>query len=275
MDLMPHPDDPTTNAYHMWHGKPYDMLKQPILDFGCIVMAHIPLKDQGMLTGRAMETYYVGPHNNGRHGGVLLYNPKTKHTIVRRTFRVMGPIRQGSPQLIYEAAYQDESDNTTFNPDVPNNNVMKITELKDTVNLPAVDQPSETVPLLSDDSDSEDEVADPSVEDVVPQYGNDNCIENDPVPVGSKRKLKKHQPVPPPVKNMGQTVAANIAEYAHSKDHHFRRTKSPPTHTRSTPQASPPPKTHPQGPPDPGVEPLLIASGLALTATTRRIVPRP
>ena len=51
MDLMPHPNDPTTNAYHMWYGKPYDMVKQPILDFGCIVMAHIPLKDQGMLTG--------------------------------------------------------------------------------------------------------------------------------------------------------------------------------------------------------------------------------
>ena len=65
MDLMPHPKDPTTNAYHMWYDKPYDMIKQPILDFGCIVMAHIPLKDQGMLTGRAIETYYVGPHDNG------------------------------------------------------------------------------------------------------------------------------------------------------------------------------------------------------------------
>ena len=97
MDLMPHPNDPTTNAYHMWYGRSYDMVKQPILDFGCIVMAHIPLKDQGMLTGLATETYYVGPHDNGRHGGLLLYNPHTKHTIVRRTFRVMGPVRQSSP----------------------------------------------------------------------------------------------------------------------------------------------------------------------------------
>ena len=59
------------------------MLKQPILDFGCVVMAHIPLDKQGMLTGRAVETYYVGVHANGRHGGLLLYNPVTKHTIVR------------------------------------------------------------------------------------------------------------------------------------------------------------------------------------------------
>ncbi len=71
-----------------------------------------------------------------------------------------------------------------------------------------------------------------------------------------------------PLQRMGQSITANIAEYAHSKDHHLRRTKGPPTRTRSTPQASPPPKAHPQRPPDPGVEPLLIASGLALTATT-------
>ena len=75
------------------------MLKQPLLEFGCIVMAHVPLALQGVLSGRAVETYYVGAHINGRHGGMLLYNPLTKKTIVRRTFRVLGPVRQGEQQL--------------------------------------------------------------------------------------------------------------------------------------------------------------------------------
>ena len=57
MDLMPHPNDPTTNAYQMWYDKAYDMVKQPILDFGCIVMAHIPLKNKGMLTGRRQKHF--------------------------------------------------------------------------------------------------------------------------------------------------------------------------------------------------------------------------
>ena len=56
MDILPHATDPTTSAYKLWYGKPYDMLKQPILDFGCVVMAHIPLDKQGMLSGRAVET---------------------------------------------------------------------------------------------------------------------------------------------------------------------------------------------------------------------------
>ena len=186
MNIMPHSDDPTTNAYSMWYDKPYDMKKQPILDFGCIVMAHIPLKDQGMLTGRATETYYVGPHDNGRHGGLLLYNPITKHTIVRRTFRVMGPIRQDSPQLTYEAAYEDIGDTTTF-----------VTDTGSKVTL--LPQPTDDVPYLVDDSDSDDDGdvlnLNRPAENGVNQYGNDFCIENDPIPTGSDRKLQRHQPI--------------------------------------------------------------------------------
>ena len=115
MDLMPHATDPTTNSYLIWYGKSYDMLKQPILEFGCIVMAHVPLALQGMLSGRAIETYYVGAHINGRHGGMLLFNPVTQRTIVRRTFRVSGPVRQGEAQLTYEAAYDDQEQMSHFN----------------------------------------------------------------------------------------------------------------------------------------------------------------
>jgi len=134
MDLMPHANDPTTNSFLIWYGKAYDLLKKPLLEFGCIVMAHVPLALQGMLSGRAIETYYVGAHINGRHGGMLLFNPITKHTIVRRTFRVLGPVRQGEAQLTYEAAYDDPERLSHFNTEpaddvaVPKDNVMTITE---------------------------------------------------------------------------------------------------------------------------------------------------
>ncbi len=91
MNIMPCSDDPTTTPYERWYGRKFDLLKQPMLDFGCIVMAHVPLTQQGNLSDKAVETYYVGCHADGRHGGILLYNPKTKHTIIRRSFRVLAP----------------------------------------------------------------------------------------------------------------------------------------------------------------------------------------
>ena len=51
MDLMPHSDNGAMNSYLMWYNKAYDMFKQPLLDFGCIVMAHVPLAQQGLLSG--------------------------------------------------------------------------------------------------------------------------------------------------------------------------------------------------------------------------------
>ncbi len=106
MDILPHATEPTTSAYKLWYGRAYDMLKPPLLDFGCVVMAHIPTSNQGMLTDRAVETYYVGVHANERHGRLLLYNPVTKHTIVRLPFRVMGSTSQEPSQRIYEATYE-------------------------------------------------------------------------------------------------------------------------------------------------------------------------
>ncbi len=117
LDLLPCIDDPTTNAYERWYGHKYDMLKQPILDFGCIVMAHVPLDHQGVFSPKSIETYYVGVHEHGRHGGLLLYNPKSKHTIVRRSFRILGPCDLPSSDHIYEAGYED-GDNIIYHNNV-------------------------------------------------------------------------------------------------------------------------------------------------------------
>jgi len=115
MDIMPHPEDPSTTPYELWYGKKFDVLTSPVLPFGSIVKAHIPIKQQGMQTDKSLITYYVG-FSLDKHGGILLYNPKTKMTITRRSFRVMGPIKQPESALQYEAAY-DIEDQSFYNDD--------------------------------------------------------------------------------------------------------------------------------------------------------------
>jgi len=105
-DLMPCPDDQSTNAYERWYGKKYDQLEHPCVPFGSIVKAHIPLKLQKKgVRDKSIDTIYVGL-SKGKHGGILLFNPITKHTIVRRSFKIMGPIKQGDSELCYEAGYE-------------------------------------------------------------------------------------------------------------------------------------------------------------------------
>jgi hypothetical protein len=74
----------------LWFGKPIDVQNIPIIPFGSIVMAHIPLEMQTKNGPRSTTTYCVGSARDYK-GGLLLFNPETKHTIVRRTFKVMGP----------------------------------------------------------------------------------------------------------------------------------------------------------------------------------------
>ena len=101
----------------------------------------------------------------------------------------MGPVRQSSPQLHYEAAYENVNNTMTYNPEVP-------------CNLPSAIETPEEVPLLLDDSDSDDEdglqQSNSPGEELVPQFGNDNCIENDPIPINSARQIESHKPKPPP-----------------------------------------------------------------------------
>jgi len=59
------------------------------------VRAHIPVDLQTALSGRSFETYSVGCAP-GYKGGILLMNPNTKRTIVRRTFRDTGVLRDSS-----------------------------------------------------------------------------------------------------------------------------------------------------------------------------------
>ena len=62
----------------------------PILPFGTRVLAHLPLKLQTALSGRAFDTIYVG-RAPGVKGAIKLFNPSSKRIILRRTFKVLGP----------------------------------------------------------------------------------------------------------------------------------------------------------------------------------------
>lgn len=119
LNLLPAVSDSSTSAYIRWHdGKRIDLLKTPMMSFGTIVMAHEPLDLQTVLGGRSFETYYVG-RAEGYKGGLTLFNPLTKRSIVRRTFKVLGPEYRSKAfpaiPLMYDTTDEDLSD-VTLNP---------------------------------------------------------------------------------------------------------------------------------------------------------------
>ena len=115
MNIFSSVEDPSISPYEEWYGYKYNMNDNPSIPFGSIVIAYIPLKDQTELGGRSIRTFYVGfaPEHKG---GILLFNPKTKRTIVRRSFRIMGPVDQPNAKLKYEAPLDDtfDKDEDTF-----------------------------------------------------------------------------------------------------------------------------------------------------------------
>jgi len=88
-NILPHSTNHTTTPYEEWFGKKVDLKNTPMLPFGTLVNAHIPLQLQQIFSGRAIETIAVGcaEHNIG---GIQLFNPKTKRIIIRRTFKALG-----------------------------------------------------------------------------------------------------------------------------------------------------------------------------------------
>jgi hypothetical protein len=95
-NLLPLPHDATTSAFSQWHLSRVDLSTTPMIPFGSIVMAHIPLELQKVLGGRSIETIAVGCAP-AHFGGVKLFNPITKRVIIRRTFKCIGPLRPTSP----------------------------------------------------------------------------------------------------------------------------------------------------------------------------------
>jgi len=90
-ELLPSLSNPSISRGMAWgHSKP-SLKISPILPFGSRVLAHLPLTLQTALSGRAFPTIYVG-RAPGVKGAVKLFNPATKRIILRRTFKVLGPV---------------------------------------------------------------------------------------------------------------------------------------------------------------------------------------
>jgi len=87
-----------STPYFQWFGINYDFINTPLIPFGCRVMAHTPVQLQTKLGDNSILHYYVGPAPYHKQG-VLLYNPKTKSTIVRRSFHQLNHDDQPNPTL--------------------------------------------------------------------------------------------------------------------------------------------------------------------------------
>ena len=68
---------PKESPYELWTGKHPDLLKLPMIPFGSVVMAHVPLDQQTTDGPRSIKHYAVGTAL-GHLGGLQLFNPETK-----------------------------------------------------------------------------------------------------------------------------------------------------------------------------------------------------
>ena len=100
-------DDPPISPFEQWHSEKPDLEKYPMLPFGSIVMAHIPLKLQSVGSPRSELTYCVGTSLDHKKG-LRLYNPTTKKEIIRGTFKTLGPIRPPIERATYEVTEADD-----------------------------------------------------------------------------------------------------------------------------------------------------------------------
>ena len=92
---------PPQCPYELWTGKHPDLIKLPMIPFGSVVMAHVPVDQQTVETGRSVLHYAVGT-SLGHRGGLRLFNPKTKREVIRHTYRVLGPEPQPYTRPEYE-----------------------------------------------------------------------------------------------------------------------------------------------------------------------------
>ena len=100
-NLMGSVHGPTQSPYELWTGKHPDVLKLPMIPFGSVVMAHVPL-DQQTTDGPRSTLHYTVGTSLGHQGGLRLFNPATKRVVVRRTYKVLGPEPEPYTMPVYD-----------------------------------------------------------------------------------------------------------------------------------------------------------------------------
>jgi len=109
-----------TSPYTKWFNKEYDFTNKPLLPFGCKFMAHNPVDTQSKLSDNATLHYYVGPAPHTKQG-ILLYNPKTKLVIIRRSFQPLDHEDLNIPCLPISMSHNNNQDLINDNEDyLPN-----------------------------------------------------------------------------------------------------------------------------------------------------------
>jgi hypothetical protein len=77
----------------IWQPELLNPRRFPLQPYGTVVAAHIPLNTQNNGTGRSILGYYVGFSVDHR-GGILVFNPKTRTTTVRHTYKALGLVEE-------------------------------------------------------------------------------------------------------------------------------------------------------------------------------------
>ena len=75
---------PKECPYELWACKHPNLINLPMIPFGSVVMAHIPLDRKTVETGRSILHCAVGT-SLGHLGGIRLFNPKTKQEVIQTT----------------------------------------------------------------------------------------------------------------------------------------------------------------------------------------------
>ena len=94
------PDSTGISPYRHWHGYDFDILKYPIIPFGSIMAAHIPLAKQHALSGRSSPGIVVGFSTFHTHS-LRIWDPKTKRVTTRGTMKFLGPNPQPTTTFQY------------------------------------------------------------------------------------------------------------------------------------------------------------------------------
>ncbi len=78
-----------------------------MVQFGSIVMAHVPVHLQSTLHVKSVRMIAVGS-SLIHQGGLLLYNPLTNKVVTRRTFKQLGPVDVPSIIPNYTVDYEED-----------------------------------------------------------------------------------------------------------------------------------------------------------------------
>jgi hypothetical protein len=106
------------SPFEIYFGKPYDFITHPIFPFGSVIMSHTPTAHQTSLGHNGNETYYVGIAHD-HNGGARFYNPITKLTITRHSFKFVDTVDPVSPTYLIDPSVPSLINCPSIPPSVP------------------------------------------------------------------------------------------------------------------------------------------------------------